>query len=340
MKDLIKFCMTHHEAEIRQLSKTPLGSQRFDLFIKRYEINCEPPPPPSRERYSATLSSLRDDGTNDTPICLIRPIVDPRTWAGPSRGVLDAEEEDYFNADDNDDDDTNVISINPTWQKPNNTLLSSVPISGIKRKRKTGISVTGKPPSPRPPLRPAAGLGSLLDYDDDDDGDTPPLGDENKETSSSAPVDVSIPPTPLLAAASLPKQPPKRQEENDEDQGLESLVSVPRGQSPAPPSNHRLTLPMRLAEKRRRNDVDEEDGLMERLRKSKKVDIGPASKDGANPVPGNRSGKGGEQQPKTIKVKLGVTSLALSSPNQQQPEPANHTPLTSPDPPAKDGDTG
>ena len=53
MKELIKFCMTNHEELIRKLAKTPLGGQRFELFIKRYEINCQPPPPesPESDRY-------------------------------------------------------------------------------------------------------------------------------------------------------------------------------------------------------------------------------------------------------------------------------------------------
>jgi hypothetical protein len=36
--------MTTHEAEIQQLAKSPLGGQRFDLFIRRYEMNQAPPP--------------------------------------------------------------------------------------------------------------------------------------------------------------------------------------------------------------------------------------------------------------------------------------------------------
>ncbi|KAJ6610401.1 component of IIS longevity pathway SMK-1-domain-containing protein [Mycena sp. CBHHK59/15] len=44
MKDLIKFCMTQHEGEVRKLAETPLGKERFQLFIQRWEINNEPPP--------------------------------------------------------------------------------------------------------------------------------------------------------------------------------------------------------------------------------------------------------------------------------------------------------
>lgn len=44
MKDLIKFCMMHHEPEIQKLSRSPLGGQRFELFIRRHEMNVAPPP--------------------------------------------------------------------------------------------------------------------------------------------------------------------------------------------------------------------------------------------------------------------------------------------------------
>lgn len=48
MKDIIKFCMTYHEAEIRKLAETPLGTERFQLFIQRWEINNEPLPEESK----------------------------------------------------------------------------------------------------------------------------------------------------------------------------------------------------------------------------------------------------------------------------------------------------
>ncbi len=44
MKDMIKFCMTRHETEIRKLAETPLGGQRFELLIRRYEMYNEPIP--------------------------------------------------------------------------------------------------------------------------------------------------------------------------------------------------------------------------------------------------------------------------------------------------------
>ncbi|EAU84416.2 nuclear protein [Coprinopsis cinerea okayama7 len=322
--DLIKFCMIHHEAEIRQLAKTPLGSQRFELFIQRYEINCEPPPPPSQGGPSERT-------------------VDPRAWAGPSRGMLDAEEEDYFNADD--DDDANVISVNLQWQqqKPN-TLLSSVPISGIKRKRRPGISAgtagsVGKPGPLKPPQLRSPGLGSLLDYDDDDEES------QEGESKDDTPTEVAIPPTPHLSAASLPKKQepkPSQAEEDDDDdsQFFESLKSGPRSQSPAPPSGRNTLAPLRLGEKRRRNE--DEDELLERLRKSKKLDAGPGSKDSGQVAVGANRGKPGDDPLKKIKVKLGPTGLSLALGKQPTPT-ENKDKATSPTestPPTKDGDTG
>jgi protein phosphatase 4 regulatory subunit 3 len=49
MKEMIKFCMTRHEDEIRTLSKSSLGGQRFDLLIRRWEMNNEPLPEESKD---------------------------------------------------------------------------------------------------------------------------------------------------------------------------------------------------------------------------------------------------------------------------------------------------
>jgi hypothetical protein len=45
IKDLIAQCMTRHEQEVRTLSNSTLGGTRFKLFIRRWEMNNEPPPP-------------------------------------------------------------------------------------------------------------------------------------------------------------------------------------------------------------------------------------------------------------------------------------------------------
>ena len=151
------------------LAKTPLGSQRFELFIKRYEINKEGPPATSAPPYVFSLRSLiqlrhtRIFVDQFYCICFNRPVVDNPRRPGTSLGNIDAEEERYFNGDDDDEDNTNVVSIEPSWQKQRpSTLLSSVPISNLKRKRRPGITAgaasassssrrtrTVTPPAPR-----------------------------------------------------------------------------------------------------------------------------------------------------------------------------------------------
>ena len=44
MKELISHCMTKHEQQIRALAETRLGGPRFKQFIRRWEMNIEPPP--------------------------------------------------------------------------------------------------------------------------------------------------------------------------------------------------------------------------------------------------------------------------------------------------------
>lgn len=59
MKEMINFCMTKHEPLIRQLAETPLGGQRFELLIRRYEMNNEPPPPMDDEPKSDKYVTIR-----------------------------------------------------------------------------------------------------------------------------------------------------------------------------------------------------------------------------------------------------------------------------------------
>ena len=49
--------MVKHEEDIRKLAETPLGGQRFELLIRRYEMNNEPPPKETEpEKYVFDLS--------------------------------------------------------------------------------------------------------------------------------------------------------------------------------------------------------------------------------------------------------------------------------------------
>lgn len=60
MKEMIKFCMTQHEAEIRKLAETPLGGQRFELLIRRYEMYNEPLPEESKPDSSYVTLDFRN----------------------------------------------------------------------------------------------------------------------------------------------------------------------------------------------------------------------------------------------------------------------------------------
>lgn len=60
MKELIKFCMIQHEEDVRKLAETPLGGQRFELLIRRYEMNNEPPPTESEsDKYVSANQATR-----------------------------------------------------------------------------------------------------------------------------------------------------------------------------------------------------------------------------------------------------------------------------------------
>ena len=51
--------MTVHEPEIQQLAKSSLGGQRFELFIRRWEMNNEPLPPESKPEMYVTIHLLQ-----------------------------------------------------------------------------------------------------------------------------------------------------------------------------------------------------------------------------------------------------------------------------------------
>ncbi|KAF5322390.1 hypothetical protein D9619_000547 [Psilocybe cf. subviscida] len=324
LKDMIRFCMTTHEAEIQQLAKSPLGSQRFDLFIRRYEMNQAPPP-------EETVPE--------------KPPSEDRIWGAPGR-LLDLAEEDYFNGDDDDDDDI-IPSISQQSQ-----FLKTSPLSlnntGMKRKRRPGI--TGMTKGYRPPLKTPQ-LNSLVDYDEDDDDDTPPTPGQTAESSAHPSPSASSPdskhsslspssrsPSPSLASTSTlqepkPSGPPPKRLAKDEDEvdTMEALVQRgrSRSQSPSPSLG-----PMRPSEKRRRED-DEDEEVMARIGKaSKKPDLG-AQKDPAGSIA--RSKNGDDPPGKKIKLKIGAVGLAVASTS-----PAQGTlPSTSAsEPHKKDGDTG
>lgn len=255
---------------------------------------------------------------------------------GQSR-MLEIEEEDYFNADDDDDDFIPPIAtpLFPRGQAP------SPPLNMLKRKRRTGLNIaTGFRPTLTPPRPPP--IGSLVDYSDDDEdlSDLTSMDDISPPPAQGLTSPMRSPSPNLLSSPRLqnrqvsPSIPTRRSsDDDDEDNLLEALVR-PRDHSPSPsivtPKVPDLGLgPMRPTGKRRRDDDDDE--LLERLaNRTKRPDLG------AEKVLGGTSGragsKPGDDPPKKIKLKFGLTSLgaAPTLPASVPPSEAG----------AKDRDTG
>lgn len=59
MKELINHCMTRHETKIQTLANSPIGGPRFKSFIRRWEMNIEPPPAESKEEKYVNASRYR-----------------------------------------------------------------------------------------------------------------------------------------------------------------------------------------------------------------------------------------------------------------------------------------
>lgn len=313
MKDIIKFCMTKHEVEIQTLTKSPLGGQRFELLIRRWEMNNEPLPEESKPE---------------------KP-VETRGW--PEGRVLDAEEEDYFNADD----DEEFVLVNQ-WPRGTGELSPTLN-NALKRKRRAAIGSSTK--GYRPPLRTPM-LGSLVDYGEDEEDDaTSTMKPGPSQTPKSSQLE-RTPASPKPSHRQVPQHsstgpPPRRtKDEDDEDNLLESLVRPKtRSQSPAPTSRPQSPAPgmmvslssigpIRSGEKRRRGS-DDDDELMERLTKAKRPEVGTQKEKAGFSSVGRT--KNGDDPPKKIKVKFGIGSLGLAS--------SSSTPTSSKQS-AKNGDTG
>lgn len=251
--------------------------------------------------------------------------MDARLWPGQGR-LVEAEEEDYFNTDDDEDDDI-IPSISSQWARGQAPASS---LNTLKRKRR--VTVGGVPRGFRPltlnPLRSPPPLGTLVDYDEDEDDlgtlgpipenppaatrSTPPAPALSPGTLKLSPPSMEMPASPKLSHRQIPPSPPsKRPSSDDEDSVLEALVRAKPG--PPLPSAGISLGPMRPAEKRRRDD-DDDDGLLERLSKAKKPDLG-APRDG--PATGGRTGstKLGDDPPKKLKLNLRAMSLGAASPS-------------------------
>jgi len=228
----------------------------------------------------------------------------------------------------------------------------------------------------------------LVDYGEDEDEDVGFPSDATIKMESDRPGSTGLTgsklaPSPILSTAGLtlgggpPRRIPKKEDEEDEDAILESLV---RGQTPAPPGLRpadkfpvsRMTSPPRLGEKRRRGNGrgdDDDDELFSRLTRNKKQQVFMPIAASRQPQQQSKTGfiavdsatsrqKNGTDPLKKFKVKIGgfVTArtaqaysgstaaasehvLTASSPSPAPSVSASPSPAPSGSD-TKDGDTG
>jgi protein phosphatase-4 regulatory subunit 3 len=335
MKDMIKFCMTHHETEIKTLAESPLGGQRFQMFIRRWEMNNEPPPPAETktDRFVAYISFI--------PEALSLPCrpLDNRGWPSQSR-VLDSEEENYFNADD--DDDGFVPAISQAWSRGSG---ASSPMPTLKRKRRA--PVIGPPPKGlRLQSNPQA-LSRLSDYGDEDEEDESNPNWKSTQShglfsaaSSQEPLSPELTPSSVALSELSPgmktinnndgssylgRKTPPADEPSSLQQGATAESSKSADGSGKRPSSQIDMAPNtsrpQLRPKRQRVDDDDDDELMARLTKSKRPDLGAQKAGGVMKL---RPKPGEDPAPKKFKLKIGK-ALAATPPSEAS---------------AKDGDRG
>lgn len=275
---------------------------------------------------------------------------------------MEVEEEDYFNADDDDDEILPVLTAAQAFPR----VGAGTP--PLKRKRPRSSSLTQQQQQQRPtksslmgaitsvratpPITPP--LGGLVDYGDDDDlgGVSPVEGTTPSSPKSPMPPGLmpgspGMPPSPRLSHRQIPSKPPApvsssvpQPPEDEEDILLESILS--KGGPPSPSLIN--ARPPELAPGLKRRREEEDDELLVLANKSKRQSVGPGlgvpGKDKSSPgivvgVGGAVGGdaqvgksllvKGAEEGPKKIKLKL-------SSPVATTPAPSSTG--------AKDGDTG
>ena len=242
--------------------------------------------------------------------CFNRP--NGRGWSSHGR-ALDLAEEDYFNADD--DEEELLPTISQQWLRGS---VATSPLSanntGMKRKRRIGMGTQTK--GCRPPLRTPR-LSALVDYEEDDEeypsneaipsiqGVLPKSIPDPKRLPGSPPS--PTPPINITTPTSLSPGPLQNHEKDD----LSEAHARPRvrPQTPAPKGSS-IGL-MRPSEKRRRTDDDDDDDeLLERLAKTSKK-LNPSDQKEAIAV----RPKNGDDPPvsKKIKVKFGAVGLAVAA---------------------------
>ncbi|KZT70333.1 DUF625-domain-containing protein [Daedalea quercina L-15889] len=319
MKDAIDHCMTVYETRVRVLAENPLLGPRFHNFIRRWEMNNAPPPPEDRKAESPIPNGARRWGQGRFP---------------------EAEEEDYFNADDDEDVLPLPIMSSPPPTQRGNTL---------KRKR---ASIMRRQQPPHTVASPSHPLSALVAYDDNDDLDNvedldvrvpqteepPALSSPSiprklaEMTSSYFPTTDEPPASPRMSHKQIPPKPLVLQSGDEQDNLLEQLFNHSRPSSPSPVGGK----PPELGAKRRRDDDDDE--LLERLatRSKRPSLLQSTEKENSDPPPiAVKVGptKAAEEGPKKIKLKFSAVGAAVAaSPSSTEPSPS--------DPGTKVGDNG
>ncbi|OSD04439.1 DUF625-domain-containing protein [Trametes coccinea BRFM310] len=321
LKEIINHCMTKHGDMVRTLAESPLVGSRFKDFIARWEMNNEPPPIEKIEKH---------------------PLGTPQRGWGQGR-LLDTAEEDYFNADDDEEETIPIVSTPP----PRGHLLAG------KRKRpmRTGIPVRSPKQFNGAGIPRTPPLGSLVDYDEGDDA-----GAENAAPSSPSlsgrmspipggfiPVGINTnapsdapPASPRMAHRQVSVKAPLSPEEDGDI--LEALSKggpslLPKLPLPGGPEGA-------AGSKRRRDDDDDE--LLERLaNKAKRPTPSPSSpKDGAESsaasAPKGAPAKAPEEGPKKLKLKIGAVGASVAAAPSSSTSSSDSPSSTG----TKDGDNG
>ena len=235
-----------------------------------------------------------------------------RGWSTHGR-ASDLAEEDYFNADD--DEEELLPTISQQWLRGSGaTSPLSTNNTGMKRKRHIGMGNQTK--GCRPPLRTPR-LSALVDYEEDDE--EYPSNDQVAPSIEGV-IPKSIPdpnrlpgsqPSPMPSInITTPTLSPGPLQKYDDDDDLSEALARPRIRPQAPaPTNSSIRL-MRPSEKRRRTDDDDDDELLERLAKSSKKSDFNNQKEAFT----IRSKNGDDSSAaKKIKVKFGAVGLAVAA---------------------------
>ena len=273
--------------------------------------------------------------------CFNRP--NGRGWSSHGR-ALDLAEEDYFNADD--DEEELLPAISQQWLRGSGaTSPLSANNTGMKRKRRIGMGTQTK--GCRPPLRTPR-LNALVDYEEDDE--EYPSNDHAVPSIQEA-IQKSIPdpnrlpgsqpsPTPSINITTpTPSLSPGPLQKYDEDDDLSEALARPRIRPQATALTSSSIKLIRPSEKRRRTDDDDDDELLERLAKSSKK---PDSNNQREAF--SIRSKNGDDPPvaKKIKVKFGAIGLAVATSPSTSSMPATGVDKATPssDASQKDGEIG